>query len=76
MKHSTLLIHQLSTGFWGKYSDLVDEVSNSTGLMQRIQTVYTENTTLTKTRIETLLSKEKNMDADTCLDSGFVHEIW
>ena len=32
-KYSYILIHQITTGFWGKYSDMVDEMQNSNNLM-------------------------------------------
>ena len=32
MTHASILIHQISTGFWGKYEDLVDEMENSRNL--------------------------------------------
>lgn len=76
MKHATMLIHQLSTGFWGKFSDLVDEMQNSKSLMETIKQVYADHTCMSKKKIECLLSKEKNMNADKCLSLGFVHELW
>lgn len=76
MKHSTMLIHQLSTGFWGKFSDLIDEVQNSKSLMDTIKQVYADHTCMSKKKIECLLSKEKNMHAEKCLSLGFVHELW
>lgn len=76
MKHSAMLVHQLSTGFWGKFADLVDEVQNSTSLMETIKKVYADHTTLSRKRIDSLLNKEKNIDAERCLAMGFVHELW
>ena len=75
-KHSTMLVHQLSTTFWGKFCDLVDEVQNSSSLMETLKTIYAENTHLKKKKIEHLLSKERNMNAYECLELGFVNEIW
>ena len=76
MRHSTMMIHQLSTGFWGRYADLVDEYENSTSLMQTIQTVYEENTLLTPKKIDRLLRAEKNLTSAKTLEMGFVHELW
>ena len=36
-KHAYMLIHQLSAGSWGKYSDLVDDMENNTRLMEMIK---------------------------------------
>ena len=76
MQHGTMLIHQLSTGFWGKFSDLIDEMHNSTSLMETIKKVYEDHTNMSKKKIDSLLSKEKNLSAEKCLELGFVHELW
>lgn len=76
MSHGTILIHQLSTGFWGRYSDLKDEMHNSKSLMQTIKSIYSEHTLLERKMIERLLSEEKTMDAAKSLSMGFVHELW
>ena len=73
--HSFVLIHQLSTSFYGKYADLVDEMQNSQSLMDMIRKIYREQTAMTSKRIKQLLNKELLMDADMCLQEGFVHEI-
>ena len=35
-ENSNILIHQISTGFWGKFEDLKDEYKNTTELMKRV----------------------------------------
>ena len=74
--HSTLLIHQLSTGVWGKHADLVDEVRNSTTLMTTIKSVYAANTLLSENKLDSLLKHEKNLGSKACVKFGFVHELW
>lgn len=74
-RQSYLLIHQLSTGFCGKYADMVDEVRNSTSLMDTFRELYRERTTLGPKRLEALLKKERTLSAATCLKDGFVHEV-
>ena len=34
--NATVLIHQVSTSFWGKFEDLKDEVKNTTEIMKMI----------------------------------------
>jgi len=43
-KHAYMLIHQLSSGMWGKYSELKDEMENLDRLMEMIKSIYTEYT--------------------------------
>ena len=77
MRHATVLVHQLSvSGFSGKYSELEDEMVNSTALMETVKRVYMDNTDVTKKKLEGLLRTEKNLEADKCLRLGFVHELW
>ena len=76
MSNAKILIHQLSTAFFGKYGDLLDEVANSKELMQSFQKVYSQRTSLSAKKVESLLTKELHINATTALRMGFVDEIW
>ena len=76
MPHSTILIHQLSTAFWGKYADLIDEMANTHQLMNTLRTLYKKHTTLRKKKLEQLLQKELTMTADQCMKHGFVQGLF
>lgn len=76
MKHSVLLIHELSTSFWGKYSDLAEELSNSTIVMGIIKKVYLDSTKIRGPELEQMLKKDTHLVADECLKHGFVHAVW
>lgn len=73
--NSKILIHQLRTEFWGKYSDLLDEVKNTKDLMRTIKMIYKKNTSMHKTRINDLLKTELVLNAQKCLDDNIVHVI-
>ena len=72
LPHSSVLIHQLTTGFWGKYVDLLDEVKNSKALMRTVKKIYKERTGMGDERIESLLRKEVTMTCEKCIKVGFV----
>lgn len=76
MSNAKILIHQLSTAFWGKYADLLDEAQNSEELMETFRKVYVQNTKLHGNRLESLLKKELHMNATSSLNWGIVDEIW
>lgn len=76
MKHSVVLIHELSTSFWGKYSDLAEELTNSTIVMDIIKKVYLDNTKVKQAELTEMLKKDTHMVADECLKNGFVHSVW
>ena len=46
--NATVLIHQVSTTFWGKFEDLKDEVKNTTEIMKIVRNLYNENTSMKK----------------------------
>ena len=73
-ENGSILIHQLSTGFWGKYCDLVDEMKNSHNLMQQIKELYKLNTKI-GSRIDRIIKKEINISAKKALKYGIITRI-
>ena len=57
--NSFMLIHELSTGMWGKLSEIELEVENSTNLMKRIKAIYKDNTNLTERDLNSMLSEDR-----------------
>lgn len=76
LKNSRILIHQLSTGFWGKFVDLLDEVENSKELMSTFHKLYMDNTYMKEEQVRKLLKGEIHMVAQDALKMGIVDEIW
>ena len=75
MQHSSVLIHQVSTGFWGKYAELVDEMKNSTQIMGLVRSIYKTTTRMRKKELSQLLEKELTMTANQCLLNGIIHAL-
>ena len=57
-ENSNILIHQISTGFCGKFEDLKDEYKNTTELMKIAKKIYTDNTTMSKKTIDDIIKRE------------------
>lgn len=74
-KHSYMLIHQLSTGLWGKYEELVDDFKNSTAFMEQIQNIYKSRTKIPSKTLKEILKRDLWFDSTTCLKYGLVDEI-
>ena len=74
-KNSFILIHQISSVFWGKYEEMKDEMRNSDLLMARIKGVYQEHTNLTAAQVEDILKKDLWFDAAKALECGLVDEV-
>lgn len=75
-----MLIHQISSGFWGKMEEIKDEFKNTKKLMKRIKKIYKENSKLrneesNSVRLNDLLKRDLWLDADECLDYGLVDKI-
>ena len=74
-KHAYMLIHQLSAGSWGKYSDLVDDMENNTKLMKMIKALYKEYTSVPEKELEEILKHDLWWDAKKCLEYGLIDKI-
>ena len=76
--NSHLLIHQLRTGLYGTYDNLVDEKLNCDHLMSKLLNLYYDNCkrTLTKTKIKEILKRDIFWNANTSILNGFVDEQW
>ena len=74
-RNSYMLIHQLSSNFWGKYSEFEDEKQNLDLMMKTIKDVYKEYTKLPMKKLDEILKHDLMWDANTCLEYGLVDEI-
>ena len=74
-RNSYMLIHQLSTNFWGKYSEFEDEKQNLDLMMTTIKNVYKEYTKVPMKKIDEILKHDLMWDAETCKTLGLIDEI-
>ena len=74
-EHSFMLIHQLSSGMWGKYEELKDDMKNCDVLMKTIKKIYMERAKIPKSKLSQILKHDLWFDAKTCLNYGLVDEI-
>ena len=74
-EHSYMLIHNLSSGFWGKMHEFEDEMKNLTLLTRDIKNLYKKHTNITQKQLDMLLKKDLLLTAKTCFNYGFVDEI-
>lgn len=74
-RNAYMLIHQLSSGMWGKYEELKDDMKNSDILMKRIKQIYRDYTKIPTKKLNDVLKHDLWWDAETCLKYGLVDEI-
>lgn len=71
-----MLIHQLSSGCWGKMAEIEDEFKNLQSLMLHIKNIYKENAKIPKKELSDILKHDLWWDKDTCIQYGLVDEVW
>jgi ATP-dependent Clp endopeptidase proteolytic subunit ClpP len=74
-KHSSMLIHQMSSGYWGTWEEQKDNMKNNERLMNMIYNHYLEYTKIPKEKLEEILKHDLWFDAKTCLEYGLIDEI-
>jgi ATP-dependent protease ClpP protease subunit len=74
-RNSYMLIHQLSSNFWGTYSNFEDEKENLDLMMKTIKDIYKKYTKLPMKKLDEILKHDLMWDAQTCLKYGIVDEI-
>ena len=74
-RNSYMLVHQLSSNFWGKYSEFEDEKQNLDLMMKTIKRVYKEHTKVPENTLDEILKHDLMWDAETCKSMGLIDEI-
>ena len=73
-KHAFMLIHELRSGFWGKYSDAREHIENIDQLMALIVDYYKKHSKITEEELKETLSRDKNWGIEECIKRGIVDE--
>ena len=74
-KYSKMLIHQLSAGAYGRYTELEDDMENNKHLMETIKAIYKEYTKVPMKKLSEILKHDLWFDSKKCLLLGLVDEI-
>lgn len=71
-----MLIHQLSSGFWGKMNEIEDDFANNKQLMEKILDIYKKHASIPRKELNDILKHDLWWDADKCIQYGLVDEMW
>ena len=74
-QNSYMLIHNISSGFWGKMHEFEDEMKNLKLLTKDIRKMYNKYTNIKEKQLDQLLKKDLLLHAKTCVSYGLVDEI-
>lgn len=70
------MIHELSSGMGGRYTQLVSRMESTTKLMERLTNIYLKhNDVLPKEKLTALLMRDTWYEAEEYKEHGFVHEV-
>lgn len=70
-----MLIHQLSSAMWGKYSEFQDEMANLDRLMVKIREVYGRYSNIPTKKLDSILKHDLWIGPEECVRYGLVDEI-
>lgn len=73
--NSFMLIHQLSSGFWGKMEEIKDEFINLKKLTKKIKGIYKEHASIEREELKDLLKRDLWLDSNECLEYGLVDNV-
>jgi len=73
--NSFMMIHEIRSGFWGRYSDARAEYDNITKLMDHITTYYVGRTKITRERLREMLRSDTDLTAAEALELGLVDSV-
>ena len=71
-----MLIHQLSSGFWGKMCEIEDDFENNKEIMEKIKTIYRKHATIPKKELAEVLKHDLWWDVSKCMKNGLIDELW
>lgn len=74
-KNANMLVHQVSSGMWGNFSQFEDEMKNLELVMSMIKKIYLEHTKFKETDLNQLLKHDLCLSPKDCLKYGLVDEI-
>lgn len=75
-QNSYFMIHEISSITWGKYSDFKDDMKFQDDIMNKIYTIYSEKTKMTKDKVKELFErKDLWMNSEEAMSYGFIDEI-
>ena len=73
---SYVLIHQLSSSSWGKFTEMEDEYFNSKMMMKDIVDLYVKHTKMDRKYIEEQLKHDCWWGSQKCVDKGLVDGLY
>ena len=71
-----VLIHQLSSGFWGKYEEMKDELKSCEKFMTVIREVYERKANIPQKKLDNMMKRDIYLTSKECLKYEIVDELF
>jgi len=75
LPNAYMLIHELRSEFWGKMTDIEEEIKNLKKTMDHVTGLYTKYTSLSLTQLEKILKRDAIWNAEECKKKGLVDDL-
>ncbi len=74
-KNAYLLIHQLTTEFWGSFQDLRNEMKTSEKFMKMLKKMYMSKTKIPEKKFKRLMKKDIYLSPRKCIKYKIAHVV-
>ena len=74
-RNAYVLIHQISTEFWGNFQDLKTEMKSTEKFMKMLKKMYLTKTRIPEKRFKRLMKKDLYLSPDKCLKYKIVDAV-
>jgi len=72
-RNAYILIHQLSSGMWGKYEEMKDEIRTCEKFMKMIRGTYLTKTKIPEKKLDRLMKRDIYLEPSKAIKHSIVH---
>jgi ATP-dependent protease ClpP protease subunit len=72
-RNAYILIHQLSSGMWGKYEEMKDEIRTCEKFMKMIRATYMNKTKIPEKKLDRLMKRDIYLEPSKAIKHSIVH---
>ena len=76
LPNACVLIHQLSSGFWGKFEDMKNELENCERFMSIITNIYKKHTKIPSKKLDEMMKRDIHLTATECLKFSVIDDVY
>jgi ATP-dependent protease ClpP protease subunit len=73
---SHVLIHQLTSSFWGNYEEFNDEKETLDKMMNTLRAMYEKHTSIPQNVLDSMFKRDIYMNCDECMKWGVVQSVF